>query len=77
MKKVSPKKVKERDPVPDRFASIEEVVDFWDTHSLADYEDVWVEVTDVKIDFVRKHFRPEQKLAATSMRSAKKGIQKQ
>ena len=77
MKKVSHKKTKERDPLPESFASIEEAADFWGTHSLADYWDQTIEIKDVKIDLVRKHFRPEQTLAATSVRSASKRIQKQ
>jgi hypothetical protein len=36
-----------RDPVPEHFDSIEAVQDFWDTHSLADYDDVW---RDVELD---------------------------
>jgi hypothetical protein len=29
---------------PARFATVEEFEQFWDTHSLADYDDVWREV---------------------------------
>ncbi len=35
---------KKRDPLPERFATVEEFERFWDNHSLADYEDVWREV---------------------------------
>ncbi|MBI3912709.1 MAG: hypothetical protein HY327_00725 [Chloroflexi bacterium] len=35
---------KRRDALPERFATVEEFEQFWDTHSLADYEDVWREV---------------------------------
>lgn len=38
------KKTKE---VP-KFKSIQEMADFWDTHSTADYPDYWQPVTDVK-----------------------------
>jgi predicted HicB family RNase H-like nuclease len=37
----------ERDPIPEHFASIEEAVEFWETHSLADY---WDETTEVHFD---------------------------
>lgn len=30
---------KDRDPIPDEFASVSEAGVFWDTHDLADYED--------------------------------------
>jgi hypothetical protein len=29
-----------REPIPERFASIEEAADFWDMHDLADYADL-------------------------------------
>jgi len=63
MKKNGSKKTKQRDPIPDNFPSIEAAADFWDTHSLADYEDLTEEVTDVKIDLVRRHFRVDRELA--------------
>lgn len=31
-----------------KFKSIQEIADFWDTHSTADYPDFWQPVTDVK-----------------------------
>lgn len=34
---------KERDPIPE-FESIEQIADFWDTHSTADYDDLTHEV---------------------------------
>jgi hypothetical protein len=34
-----------RDPMPDASASIEEIIEFWDTHSTADYEDEMEEVS--------------------------------
>jgi len=37
-----------RDPIPDTFDSIEAAADFWDTHSLADYEDQLHEV-DIEV----------------------------
>lgn len=44
-----PKTKKQRDPVPDRFASIEEFTEFWDTHDITDYPEVWRE-TDLKVN---------------------------
>jgi hypothetical protein len=38
----------QRDPVPDRFASIEDFTEFWDTHDITDYPEVWRE-TDIKV----------------------------
>ena len=33
------KTAKKRDPLPERFATIEEAANFWDTHDSADYEE--------------------------------------
>ncbi len=33
-----------REPIPKEFKSIEELQDFWDTHSVADYEDLFKDV---------------------------------
>lgn len=38
-----------RDPLPDEKASIEEIIDFWDTHSTVDYEDKMEDV-DFEMD---------------------------
>ncbi len=38
-----------REPLPENFASIEDLQEFWDAHSSADYEDLMEEV-DVDID---------------------------
>jgi hypothetical protein len=35
---------KQRDPLPQKFNGLEEAVGFWDTHSLADYEEYWKDV---------------------------------
>ena len=35
---------KQRDPIPKRFSSVAEAGDFWDTHDLADYEELTKEV---------------------------------
>jgi hypothetical protein len=37
-----------RDPIPETFDSIEAAAEFWDTHSLADYEDQLHEV-DIEV----------------------------
>ena len=39
---------KKRDPIPEMFDSIESAAEFWDTHSLADYEDQLQEV-DIEV----------------------------
>ena len=38
-----------RDPLPEDFATIEELWSFWDTHSSADYDDI-MEPVEVEID---------------------------
>ena len=43
------KKSTPKDVLPESFATLEEVSDFWDTHSSADYEDV-MEPVEVEID---------------------------
>lgn len=35
------------EPIPDKFASIEEAAEFWDTHSVADY---WDQTHEVEIE---------------------------
>lgn len=37
-----------RDPIPDASANVEAIIQFWDTHSTADYED---EMEDVPFEF--------------------------
>ncbi len=46
---VDKQQILERDPLPDRFDSLQEAAEFWDTHSSADYEDLMDEV-EVEID---------------------------
>lgn len=72
MTKSGSKKVKRRDPLPEKFSSIEEAADFWDEHSLADYWEQTHEVKDVKIDLVRQHFRVDALLANKINRIAKR-----
>ena len=39
-----------RDPLPGPTSSIEEIIEFWDSHSTADYEDEMEEVSfDIKL----------------------------
>ena len=40
-----------RDPIPDRFRTVEEFDEFWSTHSLADYDDMQRDVHfNIKLD---------------------------
>jgi hypothetical protein len=45
-------------PLPDEFGSYEEAADFWDTHSITDYEEL-LEPVDVAVDIQRRHFEIE------------------
>ena len=38
------KNKKRRDPIPRGFKTVEELQDFWDTHSVADYDDLFKDV---------------------------------
>ena len=42
-------KSKKRGPIPKDFKTIEELQEFWDTHSVADYDDLFKEVA-FKVD---------------------------
>ncbi len=46
------------DPLPDEFGSLEEAAEFWDTHSITDYEE-FLEPVDVEVDIQRRHFQIE------------------
>jgi hypothetical protein len=46
------------DPLPDEFKSIEEAAEFWDTHSITDYEE-FLEPVDLDVDIQRRHFEIE------------------
>jgi len=39
-----PKNKIQRDPLPDTFSSLEELVGFWDSHDTEDYPEAWREV---------------------------------
>ena len=46
------------DPLPEKFRSEDEAAEFWDTHSIADYEEFLVPV-DFQADIKRRHFEIE------------------
>jgi len=46
------------DPLPDEFASEEEAAEFWDTHSLTDYEE-FLEPVNLEVKIERRHFEIE------------------
>jgi hypothetical protein len=46
------------DPLPDEFKSHEEAAEFWDTHSITDYEE-FLEPVDLDVDIKRRHFEIE------------------
>lgn len=45
-------------PLPDEFGSEDEAAEFWDTHSISDYEED-LEPVDVDVDLRRRHFEIE------------------
>jgi len=49
---------KQVDPLPDEFGSYEEAAEFWDTHSITDYEE-FLEPVDVEVEIQRRHFEIE------------------
>jgi hypothetical protein len=63
---------KKRDPMPDETANIEEVIDFWDTHSTVDYEDEMEDV-DFELELQEEIYvvRLIPELAAVIGRNAK------
>ena len=46
---------KQRDPIPESFASIEAAAEFWDNHSTADYDDLMHDV-HFDVDIQRRTF---------------------
>lgn len=46
------------DPLPEEFGSSEEAAQFWDTHSITDYEES-LEPVDLDVDIQRRHFEIE------------------
>lgn len=64
---------KKIDPIPEKFDSIEEASEFWDSHSLADYWDQTTEVHfDVEIDEEPRYFVLEKQIAKKVYELAKK-----
>jgi hypothetical protein len=51
-------KDKQVDPLPDEFRSEDEAADFWDSHSLTDYEE-FLEPVAIEVDIRRRHFEIE------------------
>lgn len=47
---------KQRDPLPEQFNNLDDAVEFWDTHSLADYEESWKDV-QCEIDIKRRTYQ--------------------
>ncbi|GAK61051.1 hypothetical protein U27_00949 [Candidatus Vecturithrix granuli] len=55
-----------REPLPETFTTIAEAAAFWDTHRLADDEDLQQDVTfDVEIGRERNYFAIEKELSAS------------
>jgi hypothetical protein len=46
------------DPLPDKFKSHQEAAEFWDTHSITDYEE-FLEPVHLDVDIQRRHFEIE------------------
>jgi hypothetical protein len=61
-KKSNGSKPKAKAALP-KFKSLDEEVEFWETHDLTDYRDYWREVKDVKIELIPRRLRLEDKLA--------------
>ena len=58
------KKKIQRDPLPEEFKTIEEAAEFWDTRSLADYEDVQKDVEfEVELKSEKNYFAIEKELS--------------
>ena len=46
------------DSLPEEFSSDEEAAEFWDTHSITDYEEL-LEPADLEFNLKRRHFEIE------------------
>lgn len=53
-----PSKNKHIDPLPDEFKSQEEAAEFWDTHSITDYDE-FLEPVEINVNIQRRHFEIE------------------
>jgi len=62
------------DPLPDEFRSDEEAADFWDRHSITDYEE-FLEPVELEADIQRRHFEIE--VDEESFRALRDTAQKQ
>lgn len=49
---------KQRDPMPDELASLEDVADFWSTHDTTDYAEAFVDA-NVTFDIKQRHYQVE------------------
>jgi hypothetical protein len=49
------KSTKKRDPLPERFTTIEEAAEFWDTHDSADYEEYMRDV-ECRVNIKRRTY---------------------
>ena len=49
---------KQLDPLPDEFRSEDEAAEFWNTHSITDYEE-FLEPVEVQMDIKRRNFEIE------------------
>jgi hypothetical protein len=75
MAKLKKIKNEHKDNIPEKFDSIEAAAEFWDSHDVTDYFELTKEVSDVKIELVRKYFKIERNLAKKlSAEANKKGI---
>lgn len=65
-----------RDPLPEEFKSIEAAAEFWNTHSLADYEDLQKDVEfEVYLKKEKNYFAIEKELSDTIDKLARlKGV---
>jgi TPP-dependent pyruvate/acetoin dehydrogenase alpha subunit len=64
------------DPPPEEFRSDEEAADFWDRHSITDYEE-FLEPAELEADIQRRHFKTEaDEESFLSLRDAAKKQQK-
>ena len=64
------------DLLPDEFKSEEEAAEFWDTHSITDYEE-FMEPTGLEVDLKRRHFDVEvDEESFLALRESAKKLQK-
>ncbi len=64
---------KKKDPLPEKFKSLEDAADFWDTHDATDYEEFSKPVTvDVRLDDSQRYFELKRNIARKLSRLAKK-----